>query len=398
MAVTIPTLNDIYNNILNDYATELEVDVSTLGKSYQVRAKVQAATIYTCYLALSAVQRNIFYDLAEEDQLIRYGLQILGRTPAPATQGIYTIEVNGTIGATVPAQSQFRGSDDITAAGFIFIVDTEKVLTATTDTLQVRALTAGTDSQLFVSDVLNAVQPLVNVNSNATVTVVDSEPTAEESIDSYRDDVVEAAKLEPNGGAPSDYRLWASDVPEVRTVYPYAKLGSAGDVEVYIEATPENTKPLGIIGEPTETTIDDVYKVELNGDETGALIIDSISLKGRKPIGVFNILPFSVSPLPVDLYFVDLSDESVSSDIRTVIDALLYDVRPFIAGADDITERNDTLTISTLIAATIQLLAGTGVSYTTLTMEVDGNVVTSYQFEEGFYPYLRTIYNDGVPI
>lgn len=398
MAVTIPTLNELYNDILNDYATELEVDVNSLGKSYLVRAKVQAGMMYTFYLSLSSVQQNIFYDLAEEDQLIRYGQQILGRSPAPATQGLYTIQVTGSIGAVIPAQTQFVGGEDINAAGFIFIVDTEKTLTATTDTLQVRALTAGVDSRLTVDDTLNSVQPLVNVDSLAVVTVVDTEPTAAESIDDYRADVVEGAKSEPNGGSPSDYRLWASDVPEVRTVYPYAKLGSAADVEVYIEATAGNTKPLGITGEPTQDTIDDVYKVELNGDETGALIINPITLKGRKPIGVNNIIPLSVNPIPVDMYFIGLSDESKAVDIKNVIDTLLYDIRPFIAGADNITDRNDILTISTLIAATFQLLAGTGISYTTLTMNVDDNNVNSYQFYEGYYPYLRTIYNNGLPL
>ena len=80
MAVQIPTLNELYNAILADYATQLGVDVSDLGKSYQVRAKVMAGVQYQLYTTLSSVQKNMFYDLADQDQLIRQGKIIIGRS------------------------------------------------------------------------------------------------------------------------------------------------------------------------------------------------------------------------------------------------------------------------------------------------------------------------------
>ena len=65
MAVTIPTLEELTDQILQDIATEFGVDVSELGTTYIVAAKVQAGIIYQQYLALSGVQKNIFYDLAD---------------------------------------------------------------------------------------------------------------------------------------------------------------------------------------------------------------------------------------------------------------------------------------------------------------------------------------------
>jgi len=397
--MAIPSIDEIYQAILNDYATEFEVDVNQLGWTYEVRAKVLAGLHYPIYLYAAAVQRNVFPDLAEISQLIRYGLGSLKRTPAPATAGEYTIEVTGEIGAVITAGTTFKANDNTLAAGFLFVVDIEKTLTATTDTLQVRALTVGTTSVLFIDDLITATAPIADVDSEAKVTVITVQPSAAESIESYRADVVEAAQLEPQGGAGSDYRLWASDVPEVRTVYPYAKLGSAGDINVFIEATKENSAPLETPGVPTQQTINDVYTKQIGlTPESGALVYSDLDQRGRRPMSVFNIFPLPVSPVAVNLFFTDLSDESISDQLRSVIDELLYKIRPFIASAQSLKSKNDILTISQLIATTTNLIAGTGITYSALIMTVGGVGESSHQFFDGDYPFLSIIENNGDPI
>ena len=115
-------------------------------------------------------------------------------------------------------------------------------------------------SKANIDDLVTATAPIADVNSEGKVTAVTKQPVTAETIEAYRSDVIEASRLEPQGGAPSDYRLWASEVTEVRTVYPYVKEGNPGDIEIFIEATEENTAPAEIIGVPTQETIDKVYK------------------------------------------------------------------------------------------------------------------------------------------
>jgi uncharacterized phage protein gp47/JayE len=399
MAVTIPTLDDLTNQILQDIATEFGVDVSDLGTTYVVAAKVQAGIIYQQYLALSGVQKNIFYDLAEESILIRYGSIILGRTPAPAEAGEYTVEVTGTIGATVPAGTQYKANESTLASGYLFIVDQDFTLTAETDSMPIRALTPGVEAALFVDDLLTASAPITDVNREVKVTAITTQPVAAEDIESYRDDVIEAAQIEPQGGSPGDFRLWCSEIPEIRTTYPYAKLGAPGNIEIYIEATKENTAPSEIEGVPTQATIDEVYTAATaSTPETGIVVINPTTGKGRKPISVFTILPLPVNPIPVDVDFTGLSDESIAASLRTSIENLLYDIRPFVAGADLEKNKNDILTIGQIIAEVISVIEGTGITYTTLTMDVDSVTVNTYQFLNGDYPYLRFINNNGSPI
>ncbi|MCK5614416.1 baseplate J/gp47 family protein [Candidatus Pacearchaeota archaeon] len=399
MAVTIPTLEELTDQILQDIATEFGVDVSELGTTYIVAAKVQAGIIYQQYLALSGVQKNIFYDLAEESILIRYGSIILGRTPSPAEAGEYEVEVIGQIGAIITAATQFKANDNALAAGLLFVVDQDFTLTAEIDTLPLRALTPGIEASLFVDDLLTSTSPIVNVNSEVKVTAITKAPVSAESIESYRADVIEAAKIEPQGGSPGDFRLWCSEIPEIRKTYPFAKSGSPGDIEIYIEATEENTAPSEITGVPTQATIDEVYTAQIGATpESGIVVINPITAKGRKPISVFTIFPLPVNPISVDLDFTGLSDESIAPSIKTAIDALLYDIRPFVAGADLITNKKDILTIGQVIAIVITVLSGTGITYTTLDMLVDGNIVNEFQFLLGNYPYLRFVNNDGNPI
>lgn len=398
MAVKIPTIQELIDQILNDIATEFNVDVSELGDTYIVWATVQGGMIYQQYLGLSGVQKNIFYDLAEESILIRYGQIILGRKPAPAEAGEYNVEVTGQIGAVITAGTQFRANDETLAAGKLFVVDADFTLSNTTDTLPIRALEPGTESALIINDLLTATAPIVNVDSEVKVTLITKTPVAAESIESYRADVIEAAQIEPQGGAPGDYRLWASEVPEVRQTYPYAKIGSPGDVEIYIEATPENSKPLEIPGVPAQETIDEVYLYNGVDPESGAVVINPVTGKGRKPIGVFNIFPLPVTPVPVDLRFINLTDETIASTIRATVDALLFNIRPFVAGADLLKNKSDKLTIGQIIAAVITVLSGTGITYTNLVMDVDGVETIEFQFLLGNYPYLRTINNNGNPI
>lgn len=399
MAVTIPTLEELTDQILQDIATEFGVDVSELGTTYIVAAKVQAGIIYQQYLALSGVQKNIFYDLAEESILIRYGSIILGRTPSPAEAGEYEVEVTGQIGAIITAATQFKANDNTLAAGLLFVVDQDFTLTAETDTLPLRALTPGIEAALFVDDLLTSTSPIVNVDSEVKVTAITKDSVSKESIESYRADVISKVQTEPQSWTPGDVRNFCLAIPEIRTVYAYAKLGAPGNAEIYIEATEENTAPSEITGVPTLATIDEVYKAQSGPTpESGIVVINPITGKGRKTISVFTILPLPVNPLPVDLDFTGLSDESIAPSIKTAIDALLYETRPFVAGADLITNKKDILTIGQVIAIVITVLSGTGITYTTLDMLVDGNIVNEFQFLLGDYPYLRFVNNDGNPI
>lgn len=397
MAVNIPTIEELETQILNNYASEFGVSVDELGTTIRVESRVEAGLLYQYYLTLGQVEENVYPDVCDTATLLRFGQGLLNRLPSSAVAGEYQIEVIGSIGAEIKAGTTFKSNDDSNAPGYLFVVDLDFTLTATTDYLSVRALTSGLDSKLIVTDKLTATQPLANINDEAEVDSITTNAAEGESLESYREDVLSALRLEPQGGSPSDYRLWALDVPEVRTVYPYLKPNNVGSIDVYVEATPENSET--IIGVPSQAILDDVYKKPSGGEsESGAIVYNESEQRGRRPLGIFNIDCLPVNPLSIDLEFTDLTNIAAKDDIQSAVEEYLYTVRPFIAGAESLLNKNDVLTIGQLISVVVTVLNEVGGTYSDLEMKVNSVTVNTYTFTYGFYPYLRNINNNGLPI
>lgn len=399
MPQKIRTKEAIINGILNDYATQMGVDVSELGDEIRVRSTVLGGALWTMELKLSKVQNNLYPDKAEEDELIRDGSIWLGREPGTGEQGQYECTITGNGGGVIKASTQFKSDSTSTSPDYIFILDSDFIMPGTpglptTSTITLRSLTIGLDAQLLAGDTLTSIQPLASFDDSLTVSSVVVTPVAPESIESYRDDVLEVKRLLAQGGSPSDYRKWCSELPSIRTVYPYLQSGGGGNLIIYTEATKENTAVNQVIGVPTQDTLNAVYKWD-GVTETGVVII-SPELTGRRPVGVKNIISAPIQPIPVDLYFTNLSDNEKSPTIRTAVDDHLYEIRPFVAGADAIGARNDVLSGGGILSAIYEGLLGSGVVFSSVDLTLNGNPFeSSERMLWGNIPYLRNIYNNG---
>jgi hypothetical protein len=392
--MNIPTINDLKTQIESDLRTELGITKAWYGKVFlRILALVQAGKLKLFYLFGGKVQKNIFVDTADPASqggtLERFGNVKIGRNPYPAVAGVYTCQVTGQIGATIPKDTQYKSRSDSTSPDKLFTVEEEVVLAATTDEIIVRALEPGTDSALVIGDEIELTAPIEDVDSIAEVLSVDTTPVAAETTEQYREVVIQAFQLEPQGGAATDYRLWSLDVDGVRTSYPYTKNGEPYAVQVFVEALPEDSAPGQPAGVPPASMLDDVIEViELDPDTTKPLYE-----RGRRPIGVYNLEVLAVIPIPVTIRIYDLTDDSpeIISAIEEAIGDLLYTIRPYIAGADG-SNQNDVLYTSQIISAVISALSNT-VFFSNIQMVIDSVVVTSYTFARtpatyGNYPYL----------
>jgi len=126
--------------------------------------------------------------------------------------------------------------------------------------------------------------------------------------------------------------------------------------------------------------------IELDPDTT-----KDINERGRRPLGIFDIHVLAVSPLDVIVNiagFVAITAAKQTAILNSLTDALRT-VRPYLAGADPLEDKNDIFNINKAINAI--LTASPGSIFGAVTMTVDGNPVSTYTFTQGEIPYLDSV-------
>lgn len=387
--ITIPTLNELYLSIKGDLEASESITIPVFGKSViRIIASVQAAKLKLIYLAIGNLQKNIFVDTADSETkggtLERFGRVKLGRDPFPPRAAQYTVSVTGTTGAVVPASSTFKSSDTSLNAGVLFILDTAHTLIASTDVIIIRALNAGLDSKLEIGDKLSLTAPVALVDKEVSVTIETIQPLAAESLEDYRTKILNSFRLEAQGGAATDYRLWSSDAQGVERVYPYAKSGFTSEIDLYVEATiADSTDGKGT---PSSMTLTDVEAVvDFNPDITLAL-----NERGRRPVtAIVNYLPVTIKNVDIEIVGFVGNTAAITEAILSALTSSVGKVRPFVASADILDDKNDIIDINKIIA--VILTVRPGAIFTSVTLKIDTVTVSTFTFMQGNIPYLNSV-------
>ena len=383
----IPTVQELYDNISNDLKNKLDINEDSLRKVLDAFTASFAAQFKLIYLQISDVQNEIYPDTANTaangGTLERHGNIHLGRNIKPASAGVYTATVTGQIGSVLRANLTFKSNEASTSPNNLYILDSQTIISSSPQDIQIRSLKGGSEFALSVNDTLTITEPVIGVDQIITVSAITTAPLSAESVSSYRTAILNSIQLEPQGGALTDYRLWASDAQGVRTVYPFLKDTDAGTIQVYVEATEDN----GVNGVPGPTLITSVNEVlQFDPDITKPL-----NERGRRPVQA-NLEVLPVVALPVDIIITNLQENT--SDIRTLItnsvNTFLRDVRPFIAGADLARNQNDILYSARLQAVVTNVLT-TSNFFTNFVMQVNGVTQQSFSFSRQNIPYLRNL-------
>lgn len=385
MAVTIPTLNQLYTDVLGQLESELGITIPLFGRNFlRALAVVQASKLKLIYLTIGEVQKNIFVDTADPESiggtLERFGRVKLGRSPFSAQAGTYTVSVTGTAGAVIKASTTFKSDDDSASPSKLYQLDNDYTLTGAADTIDVRALEGGLDSQLSINNTLTATAPIANVDSSVIVTAELITPLSAETIEDYRAKAIEAYQLEPQGGAATDYRLWSADAQGVAKVYPYVKQGFAGEIELFVEATQADS--IDGKGTPSVAILNDVESVvEFDPDTTKPL-----NERGRRPVGVFNIdfNPVTIKEIDVEITGYQNLTPEIETSINNAVEAFIKTVRPFVDAADVLANKNDILSVNNLTFIILQ--AEPTSIFTSIDLKVDNVSVPTFTFDNGDIP------------
>lgn len=376
--MTIPTYSDLYTQVQTDLRKRLGI-TSIFGKVIiNIFAAVQAAKLKIYYLAVGFVYKNIFPDQADPESkggsLERFGYVRLGRYPYAAVAGEYKASITGEVGATIAPNTTFKSLDTSTNPDKLFILDSVYTFTSTSGIIDLRALDLGTDAALEIGDQLQVTAPIANVDSFATITSVEVTPTEAEDIEEYRQETIDSFRNEPQGGARVDYRGWSNGVPGIRQVYPFVTVPT--EVDLYIEANPEDSTDDH--GTPSASLMNDVQ--------------DAIE-PSKIPLGVSVINYMAVVPAPVDVEITGLSDVSYLTAIESAIESFLFDIRPYVAGADDLVDINKDKLYASDIYGIVRDVIGRNATFTSLIVEVNSIAIQLHQFNVNSIPYINSVTN-----
>lgn len=344
--MTVPTTQQVSDNIIAQVEAQFGASVPLMPKSFtRVFSKALAAVFtilykYGGYMSLQMFVRTAAYAETEingqiVNPLLEWGRLIGIGDPASATQAellvLVTVE---TQTGFLPAYSQVVSTDN----GVTYLTIGDTLLDAATKQVTIRASSdqaggggRGTIGNLDPGAVLSFANPLANVARQVTVLSQSVTGADAETVEAYRQRVVDRFAKQPQGGAYADYELWGEEPAGISAVYPYTS-DCPGQVDLYVESA---TEPDGI---PTTAQLQEVLD---------SVEYDIAGLASRRPISALvNAYPISRLSFDVTALGLVVDDlAQVQDDIETALTEFFLTREPYIVGLS-IPPRKDRITVA----------------------------------------------------
>lgn len=337
MSLVTPTTKQISDNIIAQLEATLNQTIPLLPKSFmRVLAKTLAGLFTIIYKYVGFMFLQIFVQSASAEEtsvngvtiipIIQWGRLIGVGDPAPATNAQLLIDITVDIEVgTLAAQTQLINTQN----GVTYLTTASVLLDAPIVQVTIEAASdqsggngSGAIGNLDPGAIVTFANPLANVARNAVVVSQVITGADGEDIEVYRQRIIDRFQNRPQGGALADYVIWGAEPAGILNIYPYTS-DCPGQVDVYVEATPESSgDPDGI---PTVPQLQEVLN---------SIIFDENGLASRRPAGALvNTFPiFRVSfDVQVNGLVVD-NPGDVQSQIETAVKEYFTQREPFISG------------------------------------------------------------------
>lgn len=364
MSLTTPTTKDISDNIIAQLEASLNQTIPLLPKSFlRVLAKALAGVFVLLYKYGGFMFLQVFVRTASANEttvngrvltpLLEWGRLIGVGDPAAATQAelLIDITVDNQTG-TLPSGSQLVNTDN----GVTYITIGAVLLNAPTVQATIRAVSdqaggggAGAIGNLDPGAVVSFANPLANVSRNAVVVSQVVTGSDAESTEAYRQRVIDRFQKRPQGGAYADYEIWGEEPAGIINVYPYTS-DCPGQVDVYVEATPESSgDPDGI---PTPAQLQAVLD---------SIEVDQNGLASRRPANALaNTFPITRTGFDIRVTGLIVDNlAQVQATITTAIEEYFLDREPFIEGLS-VLPRRDRITRSAVGGVVDDIVSAAG--------------------------------------
>jgi hypothetical protein len=399
------SIDEIKTLIIGYLQQEFNNKLRILPKSFaRILASVLAAVYIVLFKQIGWMFLQMFPETAYFGEinvlgirirpLVKWGVLWGVGEPRRGTQwrGTITVKVvatNTALNTGTQLKSDFTGK--------IYIVDKTKNLENDTETVDLICTSTSTIGNLETGDSLYFVAPLGNVKKEAEVTTVLEVAIDDESEADYRYRVVNRWRVQPQGGALADYRIWGMEVSGVLNIYPYNDDDSPNGVILYVSGNP-SVFPDRI---PSAALLVAVGNACTYNPETG--------IANRKPMtaaidpqnnGTYtNIRPVALKIFDIHIDgLTGISALEFSNNVRTPIKEYFLGREPYIRGLSDDNNKTNSVSKNNVSSIVDQVAISLKAEFGSVTMKEGETAVPAYTLSMGELCDLGNLYINGALI
>lgn len=403
MAYKNKTIEEVQQLLIRSFEHEFNTQLRILPKSFiKILCKVFAGVFIVVYKLVGWYFLQMFPETADWEEVTILGVRLrplvklgvlfgVGEPLAGVQwQGIITIDVL-TQGSVLYSGTQLKSS----VTGKLYIVEETKTLLQTKENVSIVCTEIGTAGNLEQNDTLNFVNPYGFIETEAVVLDVTRVGLDNELESSYRNRVINRFRLQPQGGALADYRIWASEVPGVLNVYPYNDKEQPGGVllyvsgisDVYVDRVPDK----GLLKKVGESCTYD--------PETGRATRKPLTamLDPKNDGSYSNVKPITVAAFDVAITGVSgIVPADFAQVVKPALQNYFLDRDLYIRGLSDDNNRTNVISKNHVITVINQIAVSVKAIFETAEIRKDGKVMSLYTLDNGELARLGALAIDGV--
>ena len=403
MAYKNKSIKEVEALLINSFEHEFNKKLRLLPKSFiRVFCRVLAGVFIILYKQIGWYFLQLFPETADWKEVTILGQRIRPLVKLGALfgigdplagvqwQGVIEVEVLKT-GSVLYSGTQLKSS----VTGKLYVTSETKTFLLNKERVKVVCTEIGTAGNLEKNDVLNFVNPYGFIKSEAVILEVERMGLDEELEANYRERLINRFRLQPQGGALADYRIWAADVPGVLRVYPYNDKEQPGGVLLYVSGIPSvfNDRI------PDKGLLKKVGEVCTYDPETGKAIRKPLTamLDPKNDGSYENIKPISVVEIEVVVTGVTgIAPADFAELIKPALKNYFLDRDLYIRGLSDDNNRTNIVSKNHVITVINQIAVTAKAVFEEVVLKKENVVFSSYILDNGKLAKLGAFSVNGV--
>ena len=409
-----PTIQEIYNTIINDYKTRTNVKVPILKRSLIKCFAYAIAGIVSLIWNFAEWQYlQIFIETCDFEALKRWG-NLVDVNYRLGTKAVLKIKLENATKSEITAGTAWKNLDN----GLIYrslttintninintntSANTAKGNTPTDIFINVECSVSGEIGNMLNDSKLNLINPVAGLPETAIVYSTEIIGTDNENIEDYRIRVLNRYKRKPQGGAAIDYYNWATEVAGIADCLPYVLQNGLITLYIVSNGSGTNRTPTGSIEPNTFPQWQNGQMIDIVGYGQFLSVANSINgdnmnnennindnLNNRRPMNAkVQLLPPNYTEYKIEIEDLNPINESIIQNIKNSLIAELDKKRPNIK-AIGYSASNATINSNQLNSIVQNIIDSVNGSYTRFALKnKDNKIILNDVLDIGCLAYL----------